>query len=264
MSAPTPEPEPPDRLVLVTGATGIGEAVARRVADEGAAVFVVSLVEEDVTSLVSGLQHEGHAAAGVAADLTDERAAESAFEVCRDALGAPDGVVAVAGGSGRRQGDGPIADIPLQGWDATIEMNLTPTFLTVREAVRAMPGGGSIVVVSSVLASHPSPLFVTHGYTAAKSAISGLVRAVASRYASSGIRLNAVAPGLVRTPMAARAAADPETAAYATRKQPLAGGLLPPESVAAAVSFLLGDDARHITGQVLEVDGGWGVTEVRE
>lgn len=275
-----------DRVVLVTGATGIGAAVARLVGERGASVFVVSLNGQDVADLVDGLRDDRLDAAGTTADLTDESAAEEAFAICARTFRPPDGVVAVAGGSGRRQGDGPVADIPLSGWASTIEMNLTPAFLTVREAVRVMQrpagrgdaprsvddgdppaqpgnGGGSIVVVSSVLATHPSPLFVTHAYAAAKSAIGGFIRSVASRYAPDGVRVNAVAPGLVRTPMSERAASDPETVEYAHRKQPLAGGFLPPESVAGAVGFLLGPDSRHVTGQVLEVDGGWGVTEPR-
>lgn len=255
-------------VVLVTGATGIGAAVARRVARDGAAVFLVSRHEDEVFHQLRALQGEGHTAEGFAADLTEEEAAVAAFQRCVSTLGRPGGVVAVAGGSGRSHGDGAVGDIPLAGWDVTIEMNLTPMFLTVREAVRAMradgdagPSGGSIVVVSSVLASHPSPLFVTHAYTAAKSAALGFVRSVASRYAGDGIRVNAIAPGLVRTPMSERAASDPETSDYARRKQPLSEGFLPPESVAAAAAFLLGDDALHITGQVVVVDGGWSVTE---
>jgi len=258
--------------------------VARLVGERGASVFVVSLHGHEVADLVEGLRHDGLDAAGTTADLTDESAAEEAFAACARTFRPPDGVVAVAGGSGRRQGDGPVADIPLSGWASTIEMNLTPAFLTVREAVRAMQrpadrpadqrlsadpttrsanGGGSIVVVSSVLATHPSPLFVTHAYAAAKSAIGGFVRSVASRYAPDGVRVNAIAPGLVRTPMSERAVGDPETVEYAHRKQPLAGGFLPPESVAGVAGFLLGPDSRHVTGQVLEVDGGWGVTEPR-
>lgn len=249
--------------MLVTGATGIGAATAHCVASEGAAVFVVSLDGDDVDALCGAIADEGGTAEGVAADLTDEEAAQDAFERCRSRFGAARGVVAVAGGSGRRHGDGPLAEIPRSGWDATVEMNMTPMFLTAREAVRSMSGaGGSIVLVSSVLAMHPSPLFVTHAYAAAKSAALGFARSVAARYAGESIRINVVAPGLVETPMSGRAAADPGSVAYAAAKQPLAGGFLPPESVASAATFLLTDDARHVTGQVLEVDGGWAVTEV--
>lgn len=253
------------RTVLVTGATGIGAATAHRAAREGAAVFVAALGEEEVTSLCRDLRADGHRAEGQAADLTREVEAEAAFDRCAELLGPPHGVLAVAGGSGRRHGDGPVPDISLSGWDATIEGNMTPMFLTVREAVRNMvgSGGGSVVLISSVLATHPSALFVTHAYAAAKSSALGFARSVAARYAPEGIRINVVCPGLVDTPMSQRAASDPVTVAYARAKQPLASGFLPPESVGDTAVFLFSDDAAHITGQILEVDGGWGLTEAR-
>jgi NAD(P)-dependent dehydrogenase (short-subunit alcohol dehydrogenase family) len=89
-----------------------------------------------------------------------------------------------------------------------------------------------------------------------------MTRSLAATYAPEGIRVNLIAPGLVATPMSARAASDPASVAYARAKQPLAAGFLEPDDVAAAAVFLLSDDAARITGQVLEVDGGWGVTEV--
>lgn len=254
------------RTVLVTGATGIGGATARRAAREGAAVFVVALGQEEVTTLCEGLRSEGLRVDGVAADLTDEEATAGAFRRCSEVFGPPEGVVAVAGGSGRRHGDGPVHEVPLGGWDATVAANMTPMFLTVREAVRAMlaaGAGGSVVVISSVLASHPSDLFVTHAYAAAKSSAHGFARSVAARYAPEGIRINVVSPGLVATPMSQRAASDPVTVAYARVKQPLAAGFLPPESVAGTTAFLLSDDAAHVTGQILAVDGGWSLTEAR-
>ena len=121
---------------------------------------------------------------------------------------------------------------------------------------------GSIVIVSSVLAAHPVPShFATHAYAAVKGAEISLTTTMASYYAPEGIRINAIAPGLIRTPMAERAAEDPVIVGYAERKQPLAGGLIEADEVAAAGEFLLGDGARQITGQVLAVDGGWSVTE---
>lgn len=119
--------------------------------------------------------------------------------------------------------------------------------------------GGSIVLTSSVLASSPQPEdFTTHGYAAAKAAISGWVVPLAAAYANDGIRINAVAPGLVHTPMSQRAANSPQIRAFARRKQPLAGGMLTPEDVAAVMCSVL--EAGAVTGQVIAADGGWSVT----
>jgi NAD(P)-dependent dehydrogenase (short-subunit alcohol dehydrogenase family) len=115
--------------------------------------------------------------------------------------------------------------------------------------------------MSSVLALRPVPArFATHAYAAAKAATLGLVRAMAAYYAEHAIRVNALAPALVRTPMSARAAADPASVAFAERRQPLTGGFLDPAEVTGAAVYLCSDESRAVTGQVLTVDGGWTVT----
>ena len=122
---------------------------------------------------------------------------------------------------------------------------------------------GAILNMTSILAFHPSPAhFPTHAYAAAKGAIVSLTTTMAAYYAPHMIRVNAVAPSLTRTPMAGRAASDPETVGFAAWKQPLVGGLLEPEDVANAAAFLLSSEARAITGQVLKVDGGFSVSEL--
>jgi NAD(P)-dependent dehydrogenase (short-subunit alcohol dehydrogenase family) len=154
--------------------------------------------------------------------------------------------------------------MPLAAWRETNTLNGDPLFLAVREAARAMvPGdGGSIVVVSSVLATDPSPtLFATHGYAASKGAALSLVRSTAAYYAASNVRVNALTPALIETPMSARAATDEATMGYIAKKQPLAAGMLPAKAVAEAGLFLLSTEARFITGQVIAIDGGWSVTE---
>ena len=119
---------------------------------------------------------------------------------------------------------------------------------------------GSIVLMSSVTAFDPSPhWFATHAYAAAKAAITGLMRTTAAYYADHGIRVNALAPATVDTPMAAHAAGDAATVEHLKRKQPLAGGLLDPDDVASAALFLCRRDSRMITGQTLTVDAGWSV-----
>jgi NAD(P)-dependent dehydrogenase (short-subunit alcohol dehydrogenase family) len=116
--------------------------------------------------------------------------------------------------------------------------------------------------MSSVLARHPSPdHFATHAYAAAKGGIEAMTRAAAAFYAPDGIRMNAIAPSLVATPMSRRAQEDPAILAYLAAKQPLAGGPADADAVTRAALFLLSDDAELITGQVLTVDGGWSVSE---
>ncbi len=251
--------------VVITGATGIAAASARRLQRQGADLFVISRDENELEALAADLEGVGSHVGWAPADLTVEQDAEEGFARASEHLGRIDGVLAVAGASGRRFGDGPADEMSLDAWQKTIAINLSPAFLATRQAIRVMRRGqgGSVVCIGSVLAEHPSPgFFATHAYAASKGAIASLVRATASYYARDRIRVNAIAPGLVMTPMAKRAADDPEIVGYANEKQPLAAGLLDPAAIADAAVFLLSDEASQITGQVLEVDGGWGVTEV--
>ncbi len=254
------------RTIYVTGSSGIADAGARRFALDGAVVGVIARDADECEALAGSIVEAGGRAAWSVADLRDEGATTAAFAALRAAIGPPDGLFAVAGGSGRRFGDGPIHEASLEGWRETLDLNGVPTFLAAREAVRAMlpPGGhgGSIVIVTSVLASDPVPdLFATHAYAAIKGAQDALARTMAATYAPHGIRVNALAPGLVATPMSARAQGDETTTAYIARKQPLAGGFLTAASIADVAAFLLSDEAAQVTGQRIAVDGGWSVTE---
>jgi NAD(P)-dependent dehydrogenase (short-subunit alcohol dehydrogenase family) len=175
----------------------------------------------------------------------------------------------VAGISGRRFGDGPAHEMTLDGWNHTLATNATSQFLVCRAAIRQMlrqdhaANGqrGAILNMSSTLARHPEPTyFATHGYAASKGAIESLSRAMAAYYAPHGIRVNVIAPGLVATPMSQRAQQDPDILAYAAVRQPLSRGILDPHDLVSAALFLLSDEAGMITGQVLDVDGGWSVS----
>jgi NAD(P)-dependent dehydrogenase (short-subunit alcohol dehydrogenase family) len=248
------------KSVLVTGSTGIAAAAALALHDEGARVFVVSRTAEHVDDLLRQL---GPSCAGRRADLTQEAEVEELLKDMVGKFGRLDCVYNVAGGSGRRFGDGPAHEMTLDGWNQTLANNATSLFLTCRVAIRQMLNqgdGGAILNMSSTLARHPEPgHFATHGYAASKGAIESFSRAAAAYYAPHGIRVNVIAPGLVATPMSARAQQDPEILAYAKRRQPLSGGILEPRDLTGAALFLLSEDARMITGQVLDVDGGWSV-----
>ncbi len=260
------------RYAVVTGATGIAEATARALVDEGASVFVISIDAAEAERLTTGLRAVGADAWHAVADLRDEDATEAAFREATAVLPRVDALVAVAGGSGRRFGDGPLHEMTFDAWQATLDLNLLPPFLAARESIRIMRSQepdevgarGSIVLISSVLATHPVPAgFGTHAYAAAKGATESLVRATAAYYAGDGIRVNAIAPGLVDTPMATRATSDLGLLAYLREKQPLAAGPLQASDVGRAATFLASPNSARITAQILAVDGGWSVGEPR-
>jgi len=258
------------KAVLITGSTGIAAASARRLAAEGAAVVVASRTEAHCRNLAEAINSAGGSATCVPADLLDDDAADRVVSTTVERHGRLDGVFHVAGGSGRRYGDGPAHAATAEGWDATLALNARTLFLVSAAAVRQMlrqdrdqdGQRGAILHMASVTSTSPSPTyFATHAYAAAKGAINALTRTMASYYAPKGIRVNAVAPGVTRTPMAQRAADDPDIVAFTAWKQPLVGGLLEPEHVAGAAAFLLSRDALAITGQVLDIDAGWSVTD---
>ena len=156
--------------------------------------------------------------------------------------------------------------ITLEGWNKTMELNLTSLMLSNRAMVNyflSHKKPGVILNMGSVLGFSPSPHhFVTHAYAAAKSAIIGFSKSIASYYASENIRVNVIAPGLFATPMAKRAVEDGEILKFLKTKQPLDGGRPGvSEDINNAVLMFLSPSSQFITGQVLAVDGGWTVSE---
>jgi NAD(P)-dependent dehydrogenase (short-subunit alcohol dehydrogenase family) len=169
-----------------------------------------------------------------------------------------DALVCAHGISGRRFGDGPVDSCTEEGWDAVLDANLKSVFLYAKRAIPALRanGGGAIVTLSSALGLvGGDDDFATHAYAASKAGVIGLTRAMAVTYAREGIRCNVVAPGLIATPMSARAQEDPAIVARLPELQPLTGDFGRPEDVADACLYLA--TAPFITGTVLNVDGGW-------
>lgn len=258
-----------DKVYLITGSTGIGGATARLAADAGAQVFVVSRTEEHCRALAEEIRARGGRAAYHPADLTAAEAVEEAVGQCVAQLGRIDALFNVAGISGRRFGDGPIHECTEEGWDLTLDTNVRSMFLTCRAVIRQMlaqPVGenglrGTILNMASVLGFSPERrFFATHAYAASKGAILGLSKSMAAYYAPHKIRVNVIAPALIRTPMSQRAQENPAIREFMVTKQPLCEDLIEAEEVARAALFLLGDDARVITGDVLTVDAGWCVS----
>jgi NAD(P)-dependent dehydrogenase (short-subunit alcohol dehydrogenase family) len=232
------------RLVVIGGTTGLGLSAVRALEAAGAKVVVIGRET---------------------ADACDPATAPAAIADCVARFGGLDGLYHVAGGSGRRFGDGPLHEITDDGWAETLQLNLSSVFYSNRAAVQqflAQGTGGSILNLGSVLALSPSAAhFSTHAYAAAKSAILGFSRSIAARYASDDIRVNVLCPGLVDTPMARRAAENETIQNFISRKQPLDGGrIAQPADLDAAVVYFMSDASRFTTGQVLSVDGGWGVS----
>ncbi len=231
-----------------------------RTAEDGPVALVTGAAGGIGSAVVAALEAAGHRVLGIDRDDADLTAADQAADAVAGVVeryGRLDAVVCAHGGSGRRFGDGPVDECTEEGWDATLDMNLKSVFLVCRAAVPELraSGGGAIVTVASVLGLVGDRDFATHAYAASKGGLIALTRAMAISYAGDGIRCNVVCPGLIETPMSARAQGDPAILERLRVLQPLTGGLGQASDVAEAVVFLA--TSPFTTGSVLTVDGGW-------
>jgi len=247
--------------VITGGGGGIGRATAQLFAAEGAQVVILDIDVGSVSQTLASLNGP-HPGSSRILDATDASQVASAIESVVSESGRLDVLVNVAGGSGRKWGDGPADACTIDGWQKTIALNLDSLFYCCKYALQAMliQKQGAIVNVSSVLGLvGGDDDFATHAYAASKGGIISLTRSIASYYAPRGIRANAICPGLVATPMSHRAQESDRIRARLPQLQPLTGDFGSPQDVAQAALYLASDASSFVTGAVLTVDGGWTV-----
>ncbi|MGL4610139.1 MAG: SDR family NAD(P)-dependent oxidoreductase [Trueperaceae bacterium] len=245
-----------DKVAIITGSTGIGGATAKLFAEHGAKIAVVGRSKENLETL----QKDIPTLFPVQMDLSENGGAKQVVEKVVAQFGKLDVLVNIAGISGRRYGDGPVHEATDNGWDVVMDTNAKTTFSMCREALAPMmkQKSGAIVNMASVLAYAPNPdFFATHAYAACNGARISLTKSMAAYYAKYGIAVNAVAPGLIATPMSQRAQTDEKILKYLATRQPITGEPGTSEDVAEGILYLA--TSPFVTGVILEIAGGWGV-----
>ncbi|CAN5592624.1 SDR family oxidoreductase [soil metagenome] len=241
------------RVAVVTGgASGIGRATVEQLASQGAAVVVADVDEAGGATVVDAVGSAGGDARFVRTDVTDPGAVAAMVAVAVDGYGRLDIAFNNAGTSGSYA---PVADAELAAWERTLALNLTGVFLCLRAEIPAMvsSGGGAIVNTSS--AAGQMGFAGLSAYVASKHGVVGLTKSAALENARTGVRVNAVLPGTVRTPMLEGFAGSDDALEAMGRTSPM-GRLAEPAEIAAAVVWLCSDAASYVTGHAFAVDGG--------
>jgi NAD(P)-dependent dehydrogenase (short-subunit alcohol dehydrogenase family) len=242
------------KATIITGAaSGIGRAASRLFRDAGARLMLIDLDEERLRETASGLGSDSEVLVRTA-DVSDAHAVEQAVAAAVEHFGRLD---CAFNNAGVEPAQIAVAELPEEEWRRVIEIDLTATFLCMKHEITAMlaTGGGAIVNTSSGLGLVATP--GRAAYVAAKHGVLGLTKAAALDYATAGVRINAICPGIVDTPMAQRdIAGDPKVAEFFASLHPV-GRMAEAVEIAAAAQFLLSDAASFVTGESLVVDGGY-------
>jgi len=241
------------KVALVTGgASGIGRATALRMAEEGARVLVADLDGDGAARTAETIRQAGGAALGVAADVTVEAQVAAMVRTALDAWGRLDCAFNNAGVAPAEAQ--PLAEIAPEEWARVIGVNLTGVFLCLRHEIPAMAAGGGGAIVNTASIAGRVGLPRAGAYVAAKHGVIGLTRSAALDHAAQGIRVNAICPGYVETPLAARGIERRREAILA--RVPL-GRIGTVEEIADVVTWLCSAEARFVTGEALAADGGY-------
>ena len=246
-----------DRVAVVFGsATGIGAACAKELANRGAAVVLADIAVEKAEEVAQDIADQGGQALVARCDVSVEEEVAAAVDVATESFGRLDIVHNNAAAMHLVPRDRPVVDMDLEVWDQTMAINLRGQMLGCKHGVRAMlaSGGGSIVNTSSAAAVQGELTLTAYGVS--KAAVTQLTRSVATQNGKSGIRCNAILPGMV----AVDRQATSDTASQAFRDTLSRNHLTPyigaPQDIANVVAFLAGPESRFVTGHLFNVDGG--------
>lgn len=245
------------KVAIITGAsTGIGAAAAKLFAREGARLVLVARTQATLTALADEIGASGGECAVHAGDVRDEATAQAAVALAKRAFGGLDIAFNNAGALGEM---GAVTDISADGWRDAIDVNLTGSFFAARHQISALleRGGGSLIFTSTFV-GHTAGFPGMSAYAASKAGVIGLVRNLAVEYAARGIRVNALLPGAVDTPMGRDVAHTEELRKFVASLNAMKR-IAEPEELARAALFLASDASSFMTGEAMLVDGGVSV-----
>ncbi|MCK9900401.1 short-chain dehydrogenase [Parafrankia colletiae] len=238
--------------VVTGGASGIGEAISRRLAADGVAVAIFDLDGEAAEARAASIEKAGGKAIGLAVDVTDRAAIDAGVAAVRNRLGRPTILVNNAGVTPT----GPFLDITLEMWNRSIAVNLTSAFQCCQAIIPDMveQGWGRIVNISSSSVHSGPPQLAS--YVAAKSGVVGLTKVLAREFGRRGITVNTIPPGFIDTPMLRDAENNGLMKVEEQTAGTPVGRIGRPEDIAAVCGFLVSEEAGYVTGQIVNVNGG--------